>query len=174
MKKKVLFLAGFVAVCTIPANAQWTVIDPTNVAESIKIFEQAKQLYSQGQQIYSQARQVAGFVRSAGGWKTLLNNTSYSLGMPSLGNDITALAQIKRSNQAAKDILNRITNDAGWQPTAENAAIIQMLHLETVKGVMQENQMQDQLNRDIQRISALRMAPRTSMDGIFTAGYRQQ
>lgn len=185
MKKKVLMGVALLGISSLPCFAIWGIEDTVEPGpgwwaqlaaeynQFVQVVEQGKKAVEQGRQVYNQAQQMAGFVKSAGNWRVLLNNASTQLGMPSLGNDITALSQLKRSNKSAKDILNRILSDSSWQPTAENSVLIQMLHLETVKGVMQENELQDQLNRDLQRISALKSAPTLTMDGMFTAEYRQ-
>ena len=179
MKRKVCAGAAallVLAAMPMPAQFGFGMVEPgpgwwAHLAAEYKEFVDIVQ---QGRKVYDQTQQMAGFVRSAGNWRGLLNNASASLGMPSLGSDITALTQIKRSNRAAIDILNRISNDGGWQPTAENATLIQMLHLETVKGVMEQNRLENQLTQNMQRIAAIKAVPAIRMDSMFNAEYRQE
>lgn len=101
MKRKLLLGVAVIGLAAMPAFAIFGVEDtvepgPGWWAQLAAEYNQFAQVVQQGRQVYNQAQQVAGFVRSAGNWRALLTNASASLGMPSLGSDITALTQIKR------------------------------------------------------------------------------
>lgn len=78
--KKILFcLMAFMALCTYQAKAQWTVIDPSNLAQNIMTvsktattasnvinsFKEMQKIYDQGKQYYDKLQSVHNLIKDA-------------------------------------------------------------------------------------------------------------
>ena len=72
MKKRLLAAAVAAMLCTVPAHAQWVVIDPTNLIQNTltaiqtleQIYNQIKQLENEAQMLRNQARNLASLPSS--------------------------------------------------------------------------------------------------------------
>lgn len=75
MKKRLLAAAVAAMLCTVPAYAQWVVIDPTNLIQNTltaiqtleQIYNQIKQLENEAQMLRNQARNLASLPSSVVG-----------------------------------------------------------------------------------------------------------
>ncbi|MBD8389216.1 DUF4141 domain-containing protein [Dysgonomonas sp. BGC7] len=78
--KKILFcLVAFMGLCTYQAKAQWTVIDPSNLAQNIMTvsktattasnvinsFKEMQKIYDQGKQYYDKLQSVHNLIKDA-------------------------------------------------------------------------------------------------------------
>ena len=78
--KKILFcLMAFMTLCTYQVKAQWTVIDPSNLAQNIltvsktattaskviNSFKEMQKIYDQGKQYYDKLESVHNLIKDA-------------------------------------------------------------------------------------------------------------
>ncbi|MBD8347802.1 DUF4141 domain-containing protein [Dysgonomonas sp. HGC4] len=79
MKKIVFCLMAFMGLCTYQAKAQWTVIDPSNLAQNIltvsktattasnviNSFKEMQKIYDQGKQYYDKLESIHNLIKDA-------------------------------------------------------------------------------------------------------------
>ena len=136
MKKRLLAVAAAALICVVPvAQAQWVVIDPTNLAQNIltaahtleQINNQIKQLQNEAQSLMNEARNLASLpFNVANRLRSNLDTTRQLIGQArGLAFDIQNMdqqfAQLYPEQYAASVSGNRMFQDAHrrWQNTLQ-------------------------------------------------------
>jgi hypothetical protein len=157
MKRKlILGLAIFAvpAFCGLIPGLPDIVFDPSSYGQIVQDVRAAVQLLQEEQQIRQEAMMAYGMMTSPGGWKIIVANAAQTAGSRlssrSTGSDLAAIAQLAEGRQSALAAMRQIANDPRYQPTAENAATISLLHLQAINATRDMNELQTRLDYQAQ------------------------
>lgn len=157
MKRKLIFGLAIFAVpafCGLIPGLPDIVFDPSSYGQIVQDVRAAVQLLQEEQQIRQEALTAYAMMTAPGGWKIIVANAAQTAGgklaSRSTGNDLAAIAQLAEGRQSALAAMRQIANDPRYQPNAENAAAISLLHLQTVNATRQMNELQADLNYQAQ------------------------
>lgn len=130
------------------------VFDPSSYGQIIQDVRAAVQLLNLEQRIRQEAIMSYAMMTSPGGWKFLVANAARTAGSrlstPSTGNDLAAVAQLAEGQQSALMAMRQIASDPRYQPSAQNAAAVSLLELQTVGTTRQMNQLQHHIDFEAQ------------------------